>query len=84
MHKDLIHRVEDVPAGYFRIHWPQYQVLMDEPGYDDDVLHCEGKALIEGLSTIALPYSYMEKVEELLSKRTRFYFEFINQKKDLN
>lgn len=80
----IIYNIKCLPAGHFRIHWPQYQVLMDEPGYDNDVVHCEGEALIEELPTIALPYSYIEKLEMHLGKNTRFYFEFINQKKEFN
>lgn len=80
MNSKIIHNIKDVPAGYFRIHWPQYQVLMDIPGYDEDVLHCDGEAMIHNLNTIALPYSWMRHVKNEMGQRTRAYIEFINQK----
>ncbi len=84
MESNVIYTVEEVPQGYFRIHWPQYQILMDDPNYDVDVLFCDGEAQIEGLNTIALPYSYLKRVEDELGPKTRFYFEFINQKFKFN
>jgi hypothetical protein len=80
----VINNLTDLPAGYFRIHWPQYQILMDDENYDEDVIFCDGECEIEGLPTIALPYSYLKRVEDELGQKTRFYFEFINQKFKLN
>jgi hypothetical protein len=80
MKSKIIHNIQEVPSGYFRIHWPQYQILMDIPGYDKDVMHCSGEAMIHNLNTIALPYSWMRHVKNEMGQRTRAYIEFINQK----
>lgn len=79
-----IRNIEDLPKGYFRIHWPQSQMLMDVPGYDEDVMHCVDAAAIDELPTVALPYRWMDVVEKELGGKTRFYIEFINQNPDLN
>ena len=81
---ECIDNIKDLPKGYFRIHWPQYQVLMDYDEYDKDVIFCDGDCAIEDLTTIALPYSWMDVVEKELGGKTRFYIEFINQNPDLN
>ena len=79
-----IDKIQDVPAGYFRIHWPQYQVLMDDENYDRDVIFCDGEAKIEELPTIALPVSYLKRIEDELGPKTRLYFQVINQRPELN
>jgi hypothetical protein len=76
---DEIHTIKEVPAGYFRIHWPQYQLLMDLPGYDDDAIHCYGEAMVHELNTIALPYSWMGCIKEEMGQNTHAYIQFINQ-----
>lgn len=81
---NVITNIKDLPAGYFRIHWPQYQVLMDELNYDEDVIFCDEAASVEGLSTIALPISYLKKLEDELGKNTKAYILFLNQKIELN
>lgn len=73
-----------LPAGYFRIHWPQYQVLMDEENYDKDVIFCDGDAELFGLSTIALPITYLKRIENKLGSKTRIYFQVLNQNPELN
>jgi hypothetical protein len=75
----VINNIKDMPAGYFRIHWPQYQILMDVEGYDDDVIHCDGELMFKELPTIALPYySWMKVVRDKLGEDTAFYLNFIN------
>lgn len=81
---ECIENIKDLPKGYFRIHWPQYQVLMDYDEYDKDAIFCDGDCAIEGLNTIALPYRWLDVVEKELGGKTRFYIEFINQNPDLN
>jgi len=81
---NTVANIEDIPKGYFRIHWPQSQRLMDIPGYDEDVIHCVGGAAIDDLSTVALPYKWMDTVEEQLGKKTKFYLQVMNQKHKLN
>ena len=78
MNNDIINTIAEVPAGYFRIHWPQYQVLMDLPGYDDDVILCMEEAMLHDLPTIALPIPWMSNVKEEMGQKTYTYVKFIN------
>lgn len=87
-----IKNIDDLPKGYFRIHWPQSQVLMDYPDYDRDVIHCIDDAAkfhtpfndeID-LPTVALPLKWMSLVEKELGQKTKSYIQFINQKFQLN
>ena len=87
-----VKNIEDLPKGYFRIHWPQSQVLMDYPDYDGDVIHCIGDAAKFhtpihdeiNLPTVALPISWMDVVREEMGQKTKSYIQFINQKFELN
>lgn len=81
---NTIRNIEDLPKGYFRIHWPQCQVLMDYPDYDVDVIHCIDDAAVEDLQTVALPLKWISLVEKELGQKTKTYIQFINQKMKLN
>jgi hypothetical protein len=89
---NTVANIEDIPAGYFRIHWPQSQVLMDYPDYDGEVIHCIDDAAKfhtpihdeVNLPTVALPLRWMSIVEKELGQKTKTYIQFINQKYKLN
>lgn len=88
----VIKNIKDLPKGYFRIHWPQSQVLMDYDGYDKEVINCIDDAAKFhtpihdeiNLPTVALPIKWMDVVREELGQNTKSYIEFINQKSELN
>lgn len=73
-----IKSIKELPHGHFRIHWPQYQVLMDIKSWDDEVILCSEDAVLFDLPTVALPNYWMSHVREELGAKTLHYINFIN------